>query len=163
VRDVGIGSLNALDFVPDIAFPPRERPREKKKKERKTSDRSLTRHFHYLPSPINHSPCHINFAIHKYSSALPLSLPSVYERERTKQRSLPLQKLALASAAPAPALPARSRPAVLPWPRQPAAHSYFGHRDAMQTAQKKRSITSNTHLMKRLYADGTRCLFSGAA
>jgi hypothetical protein len=35
VRDVGIASLDALYFVPAIAFPPRERPREKKKKERK--------------------------------------------------------------------------------------------------------------------------------
>jgi hypothetical protein len=45
-----------------------------------------------LPSPMNHSPCHINFAIHKYSSALPLSLPSVYEREREQNKGLCLCK-----------------------------------------------------------------------
>jgi hypothetical protein len=43
VRDVGIASLDALDFVPAVAFhpAPEGEPAEKKKRKRETSDRCI--------------------------------------------------------------------------------------------------------------------------
>lgn len=127
VRDVGIASLDALDFVPAIAFPGPEGEPEKEKGKGDVRSMhmisSTTRHSHYVQSPMHHL-CRVCLINEYYCYLFPFSLRvlplrmCVWRREspKTSQVSISASEKALAASArlhPGPAGPGsgRGRPA----------------------------------------------------